>query len=80
MRDRRSNSPPLRQAQGRLSRRRREKDGAAPPILLAKGWASPLSRRKRDKDEATPPIFVAKGWASPPADRLEQSVMASWAA
>src|SRR5579863_895963 len=35
MRDRRSTSPP--------SRRKREKDGAAPPIFVAKGWASPLS-------------------------------------
>jgi hypothetical protein len=34
MPDRRSNSPP--------SRRKREKDGAAPPIFLAKGWARPL--------------------------------------
>jgi len=34
MQDLRSNSPP--------SRRKREKDGAAPPIFVAKGWASPL--------------------------------------
>jgi hypothetical protein len=44
MRDRRSNSPPLRQAQGRLSRRKREKDGAPPPIFVAKGRASPQVR------------------------------------